>query len=255
MTAFAFSNFFFEVARGSVPGLSTLHKFGSNIDVDIGTEDIWEHGGTVGWPASALTMNVSSGDVNDTSAGTGARTLYIEGLDADLLEQSETISLNGQTIVTTANQYHRINRAYVATYGSGEENAGSIHIYTGTATAGHPDDETLTYATIAATQGQTHQAIYTVPSNKELYITHTSVTTDGAAKPLEGSLRVRENILGSESGWRDRHHFKTGDVFNKDYILPLYVPGSSDIKLTVTAEANNTFASGSFDGIEHVIPT
>ena len=101
-----------NVSSGALsPSYKQVYKFGQNAVVGNSMETIWQQGGLYSYPPSASTMTVSSSDVNDTSAGTGARTVLISGLNASYNEASETIILNGQTAVTTVNTYIRMNRA------------------------------------------------------------------------------------------------------------------------------------------------
>ena len=76
--------------------------------------------------ASAETQNIVSSNVNDTSAGTGARTVLVSGLDTNFDEISETVILNGTTPVLTTLSYLRVSDLQVMTSGTGLENAGDI---------------------------------------------------------------------------------------------------------------------------------
>jgi hypothetical protein len=59
--------------------------------------------GDLSYAAAALQMTVSSSSASDTSAGTGARTVLITGLNANYAVISESVTMNGQTAVTTTN--------------------------------------------------------------------------------------------------------------------------------------------------------
>jgi hypothetical protein len=82
-------------------------------------ETIWAEGGLYSYLTAATVLKVSSSSVNDTSAGTGARTVELSGLDADYNEISELVTLNGQTPVNTTKLFLRINRMVVRSAGSG----------------------------------------------------------------------------------------------------------------------------------------
>jgi len=74
-------------------------------------------------------LEVVSGSANDTAAGTGARTVKVEGVDASYVPFSETVTLNGTTPVALANtSVIAINRTTVLTAGSGLANAGNIDV-------------------------------------------------------------------------------------------------------------------------------
>jgi hypothetical protein len=159
-------NLFMEVSAGNVQGCSSITINGSNQAVGTSFETLWEEGGIHAFPTSASVMTVSSDDANDTSAGTGAQTVLIKGLDADYLEIQEVVTLNGTTAVNTANSYLRINDMITATAGTGGVNAGSIFIGTGTVTAGKPAN---VYGEIYIGDGIAHEGFYTVPANKAFY--------------------------------------------------------------------------------------
>jgi hypothetical protein len=155
------------LAAGKVPGYSVMHKYGRlpSPTNDV-WEDVWAEGGAYTWQPAAVTLGVSSASTADTSAGTGARTLEIQGLDADYVEQSEVVLLNGQTKVESANAYLRVFRAKALTAGAGEGNAGKIYIYdtADTPVGGVPPTATRIMATIVGGYGQTQMALYTIPA-------------------------------------------------------------------------------------------
>ena len=88
------------------------------------------------FPTAGATMTISSADANDTSAGTGARTVKVDFLDSTYAEFSETLTLNGQTAVSTSSSdCFRVNTMTVLTAGTGKVNAGKVYVGTGTVTS------------------------------------------------------------------------------------------------------------------------
>jgi hypothetical protein len=87
-------------------------------------------------------LDVTSSSTADAAAGTGARTVRIVGLDANYAYQTDVVTMNGQTIVTTASIWTDVWGADVITHGSGNTNAGDIYMVKtgtgGTYTAGVP---------------------------------------------------------------------------------------------------------------------
>lgn len=190
-------DFLRSVARGDVPGYELVTKFGRNPETDTATdpEDVWNMGGLyTGFPVSTSeTVNVVSDSVLDTSAGTGARTVVIVGLDASWNVQSETITMNGVVPVTSSGTYRRVNRAFVATAGSGAGNAGTITIR-------HTTTTTNVFGTIGLINGtalnQTLLALFTVPAGKTGWIMEYAANmaiASGAAGAATVSLRTRES--------------------------------------------------------------
>jgi hypothetical protein len=117
-----------QVSKGQIAGASSLYKFGYNPDINGTEETVWSQGGNVTWPTAAFTAFISSSSTADTSAGTGAQTVTVEGLDENYAAQSVTVSMNGQTQVQIgdASGWLRINRAFVATAGTGGTAAGTL---------------------------------------------------------------------------------------------------------------------------------
>ena len=72
-----------NIARGLVRGASVIHKFGRNPNVGGAPETIWEQGGVYTYLTVASTVYVSGADAQDSAAGTGARTVTVQGLDAN----------------------------------------------------------------------------------------------------------------------------------------------------------------------------
>lgn len=112
---------------GAVPGYTRVALLGHNPDIpSAGAEDVWEGGGDYPLLAGAAQLEIVSTSVNDTAAGTGTRTVLIQGLDVNWLPISETLTLNGTTPVVTVNTYRRINLLTTVTSGSGGVNAGDL---------------------------------------------------------------------------------------------------------------------------------
>lgn len=162
-----FEPFGLQVARGQIQGHSSVIVFGYNPDVDTTLETVWPDGGTVPHPTVASVLKISSSNANDTSAGTGARTVFIEGLDGSYNVVSETVTLNGQTAVNTTNSYLYVNSFYVVTAGSGGENEGNINAGTGTVTSGVP---AVLYDIIAAGFNNRTTGHYCVPAGYTGYM-------------------------------------------------------------------------------------
>jgi len=123
-----------EVALNRRQGWSLWNKFGHNLDVDTGGDEIVaSFGGTFSSMTSADTLDVVSTDANDDDGGTGLNSIVIYGLDENRDEQIEVLTLNGTTPVTTSNQWFGVNRVAAFLFGSGETNAGTINITATTA--------------------------------------------------------------------------------------------------------------------------
>lgn len=119
-------DFYIETLKGQKTGHSQVHLHGHNDNVDITWTDIWNKNARMVYLSSAETMNIVSNNVNDTSAGTGARTVKVIGLDNNFNDISETVTMNGTTNVLTTLSYRRVLDLDVLTVGSNLENLGQI---------------------------------------------------------------------------------------------------------------------------------
>lgn len=178
-----------EISQNLFTGVTPMYKFGRNSDVDSGNEDVWEGGGTyTGMPTTVgETVEVFSSDANDDDGDTGARTMTIFGLDANWEEQSETLTLNGTTAVTSTGTYVRVNRAVILTAGSSGSNEGTI-------TCRHTTTTANIFFIMQAGRNQTSVAAFTVPANKTLYISEVLLAltrANGSGGSGNVTLRVR----------------------------------------------------------------
>jgi hypothetical protein len=112
--------------RWSVTG-SVNTKFGYNATTNTTAETIWTQSNAYTWN-SAAQLELTSTDADDTdTTGAGARTVTIEGLDANYAEITETVDMNGQTAdagSTTTASFLRVNRMYVASESYVRSNSG-----------------------------------------------------------------------------------------------------------------------------------
>jgi hypothetical protein len=156
-----------QVSRGQITGHSTALVSGTLPTLGTTQATVWNPGGIYVYPSTAQVMVVASTSANDAAAGTGARTVVVQGLDANYNQIQETVTLNGQTGVNTTNSFLRVTHMYVATAGTGLAAAGTISVGTGTVTAGVP---AVVYLNYLKQSGAT-SAIWTVPAGYTAYIT------------------------------------------------------------------------------------
>ena len=223
---------------GKGPYMCAANKFAYNGAVGTTAEDIWTAGGVKSYLSSAETVDVVSSDANDTSDGTGARTVQIYGLDGNYEMLDETIILNGTTPVTSSNSYLRLYRAVVRSAGSGGVNAGDITVDASTSSS--------TCALVSTGDCQTLQSQYTVPANHYALIGHIEVTT-ARNEQLQLDLQVREE---DQVFAVKRRYSIYGAAANFTYEIPLVVPPKADIRVQGTNLGASTItASCAYDYI------
>ncbi len=216
--------------------------FGYNPDVDTARVTVWPYTGVIPLPAAALQLKVSSSSADDTANGTGARTVYVEGLDANHEEISEIVTLNGQTAVLTTQSFLHINNAYVATAGSGLSAAGDIYFGTGVVTAGVP---ATVYDLIKFDYNQRITGSYTVPAGFTAYVAQGLFS---AGQP-GGSAQVSGRLLTvGADGIRRTAAITTVNNGTADYAFeyPIRIPEKTTLEATAQASSNNNEASSMF---------
>jgi hypothetical protein len=231
-----------QVGRGQITGHRSVVVFGYNPDVDTTRVTVWPYTGIIPLPAVALQMKVSSSSANDTAAGTGARTVYVAGLDANHNEIEEIVTLNGQTAALTTQSFLHINNAYVATAGSGLSAAGDIYFGDGVLTAGVP---ATVYDTIKFDYNQRITGSYTIPAGYTAYLAQGlfSAGQPGGSAQVVGRLLT----IGTD-GIRRAAAITTVNNGVADYAFeyPLRVPEKTTIEATAQGSSNNNEASAMF---------
>lgn len=147
---------------GRVGGHSRIFA-GGHTPTPATNTDVWEGAGLYPFQASATKLEILSASANDAVAGTGARTVTLQGLDANFNAVSEVLTMNGVTPVQTQFSYLRVNDLRVTTAGSGGQNAGDVTLRVTGAGA--------TQGIMRALYGYAKTAIYTVPTGFTLLVT------------------------------------------------------------------------------------
>jgi hypothetical protein len=230
-----------QVARGQIAYHESVYKFGNNAVVADSTETIWQQGGLYSYLSAASVLKVSSSSANDTSAGTGARTVELFGLDGDYNEINELVTLNGQTAVNTTQSYLRINRMVVRSAGSGGSNAGIIYAGTGTVTTGVPAN---IYATINGDgSNQTLMALWTVPAGYTAYLMQYDVSNGTTSNtPAVCKLTLVARPHGEVFQSKDVKSLTTGMHIENTLVVPIKFTEKTDIEVrAVSSSASVTF--------------
>jgi len=233
-----------SAARGKIGKVTSWNKFGYNTNVGTSYEVIWENGnGYTGWLTAAGTVSVTSTSANDTSAGTHARKIVIEGLDASFNEVSETITLSGGTPSVGTQSFIRVFRAYVTEVGAYDNtNDGNIVIQIGGAIV----------AIIGAGFGQTEMALYTVPAGKTLYLMRLTAFQDGN-KDVLLKLKQRQNadvISAPFTGVRTMRviSMPAGGQGHMDTNGSVIFPAKTDIWIEAKASASGDGVTAMMNG-------
>ena len=230
---------FLGQSLGLNSSLQSVQKFGGNPGIaSATTEDIWDGSSTYGgFITVADNLRIKSGgNAADDTAGAGARTVVVIGLDENWTETTETIVTAGASASsTTTASFIRVYRAYVEDVGTyGAANTGNIVI---------EDTSANALAQINAGKGQTQMMIYTVPAGWQALIRRINAYVEGS-KPADVDFYQRRNaddVTAPFTAKRIFYNFPqlTGftNVNFSSYIGPF--PAKTDIW------ASGTAASGS----------
>jgi hypothetical protein len=238
----AYEPFELQVSRGQIQGHSAFCQFGINGAVGQTLETVWVGGGTYSFPTSATTTTISSSSGDDTAAGTGAQTVRVEGVDATYALVSETASMNGQTGVTLANEYLRVNRITVLTAGSGGTSGGSIYVGTGTVSTGVP---AVILNRTGASSNESESAFYTVPDGYSAYITRWTMSSANAGPTADIATRfvLRVRPYGGVFGYKAVYNLPGNGIYECEAAFPLPLPEKTDIEVMSLTTADSAYVS------------
>lgn len=235
-------DFGLNVARGGVAYHEIRHVFGYNPDVDSGSEEtVWTAGGLYAHVSAPSLMAVSSSSASDTSAGTGARTIYILGINGTGAEIAESVTLNGTSGVMTIHAYTAIQSITVTSVGSGGANAGDIYVGTGTITAGVPAN---VHGHVLTGENQSLMGHFTIPAGYTGYMVRGSISsgTQTGAAYVTGRLKLRMDgvvytaAIVTFSGGRAEFVFE----------YPIAFPAGSCVSASAVSTGNNEAVSSYF---------
>ena len=170
------ADFNYQVARGKVDGITLVNLYGYNSSVDGTFIPIWEANTAYTYPSNGgEQMLVYSSSASDTNV-----TVVINGLDANMELQTETLILtNGTTGVNTVNSYRRINQILI---GGSVNPVGNIYLA--------KTDKSVNYAIINIGVGRSQMSMYNVPSGYTFFLNRVVVAADGTSSGKTLDYRV-----------------------------------------------------------------
>ena len=219
------------VVSGRFPKLHGVQKFGYNPAVPSNAyETVWDGSSLYVYPDAADYVEIVCDDGTiDFSGGTGARSVTIEGLDANYDVATETITIGGSAGSTS---FIRVYRAVMKTANTGNANVGDITI-TVSSTA---------VAKIQAGYGQSLMCVYTVPRNYIAYLMQIDI---GSSKDLENEIRFITKEISNGNVWNTRAFITTrGGFIEKNYVIPIKIEEKTDIELIGKASATSSISGG-----------
>ena len=200
-------NYFYEVSTGRITGKSTVHKFGY---ASVGTtlQPVCSSG-VYQVPTTLQGLEIVSSSANDTNGGSGAQTVYVEGIGTGWAVVSETVTMNGLTAVALANQYFRIYRWYVVSSGTYASATAGSHVGTLTIRAAGAGATWSTLPISPFPVGQSLIAAYTVPTGKTARLLNSYLTVD-TAKTVDALFFYRpsaDDVSTPYNAMRLQHYY------------------------------------------------
>jgi hypothetical protein len=219
-----------QVAMGKVPGVTGLSISGYRLSSGTGFLPAWEDG-TYVYFSSAQVVRVWSASAADTNIS-----VRIDGLDADYVQQTETVVLtNGTTGVLTTKQFLRINSISLT---RAPNNVGLV-------SAGS-SDKSITLAYIGTTSnlsaGRSQMTVYTVPAGYTFYLTQSNWYINSSQPASYRSFTQRPDGLINVI-----LNFPILDQYNSLKVVARPYTEKTDIQWQASVQ-NNTAVGGQIEG-------
>lgn len=225
-------------------GTGHVNLIGYNPSVSTTASTIWSGGATSYVQLTTATaLEAISASANDTAAGTGARTIRVDGLDSTFTPFSETVTLNGTSAVALANtSVIAVNRTTVITAGSGGVNAGKIDIRAVSGAAVKSSIQALVessgrsadfvFTTPAAQYGLLKKIqVYARTNTGDIWVYLNTFTSTGV-KTVRAAAQHSLDVTG----------FSSGEIV-MDFGTGLNIPEKTLITLTVDVSAGTPLVS------------
>lgn len=163
--------YFLDVARGRIPGVSTSSILGFNPDVDTAAEEtVWDQGGIYTYLTADTELFISSSSASDTNVK-----ISIKGMTDDFLVKDAVVTFTSGQTQQSIGSYFRI---FSLTVIGGSAPVGDLYTAeTDTLTAGVPDTASKIKSKMRIGQNLTKNALFTVPANHTFYANRVIIHT------------------------------------------------------------------------------
>ena len=245
LNGFIMSPSMLDIARGIVPGHSSVNKFGVNTDIPDGSEEIvWSASHAYTWSTTADITHIVSDSAETIN-------IEVQGLDAnwDIVKQEK--ALTGTTAVALDTP---LIRAFRMRVNDSTTNAGTVQCGVGSTTSSFTAANLR--AEIEPGKGQTLMAIYTVPRGKTAYVTkyYASIVGDSgppARAPDYMVFRVYAIDRGNDYAVQIKHAVGAvligTSLVEHEFQPPPSIPEKTDIYITAEPDGDIASVGAGFD--------
>lgn len=214
-------NFYYNIATQNQKDPSDIHKFGrANVSTTYVPIAL---GNTYQTPqvGSETQLRIAAGDANDAPAGTGARKIYLEGLNASGELITDEIETNGISAGTASTEsFLRLFRFYVSesgTYATSSAGSHAADIVIENSAGG------TTWGTIDSSgfpRGQSEVAAYSVPLGYKAYIQNIFISVQDT-KTVSVLGFQRNGILKTSAPYDAMRSFvDLGTIQGEEFLTP-----------------------------------
>ena len=235
-------DYFLEVSRGDIDGVSHINKFGANVNITKNTEeDVWDGGGTYVFPTTADITHIHQ-DADQATLRGG--TIELQGLDANWDAIVQNVNLNATNTTTPVAIDTPMIRIFrmkvlenvVATSDIHADNVG----------------DTIHYAIMTAPHNQTLMAIYTVPRGKTAYLTnyYCTVVESTGKEPKSTRFKLWAADRANGYAFQLKHAIgipKAGSMVEHSFSPYGSVGEKTDIKISAYADSEAGDVASGFD--------
>ncbi len=245
-------DFLIEVAKGNISGHSLVQKFGRNPAVGTSFVPVSISGlYNTPQPAAATTLRVKAGNANDTAAGSGARSVTLQGLDETGTLVEETLATAGASASTaTSATYMRLFRVWVATSGTYATQSSGSHAADIVIENGAGGTDWLTISFTGFPRSQSEVAAYSVPLGKTVYLLDINITSD-SSRVFDYIFFKRENILDAAAPYQAMRIQTEGiglaGDFKREFRDPVKFDALTDIGIMAEVGASTGDISAEFN--------
>ena len=212
-------DYFIELALGNIPGQTGRGEVSmTGIATDAGYTAIWGGLADMVFPTANETWELVSLSPNDTLTGTGARTVLVNYLDFDYVEQTATVNLNGTTGVQVATDCYRPSSMVVISSGSSKFNQGLITLQV--AGGGNPR------GFISPTFSASEDTYISVPAGKTLLIVKVSPYL---GKDDSGNIKGLFEFFGTNTVVTTGTFPVYQNTYDIDFKVPFPAPEKTDL--------------------------
>lgn len=232
--------------RGLQPGHALWQALGYRINATTTStgEDIWPGTATsIPVPnAAGEALEVVSTSGNDTSAGTGVRTVSVHYLDADGTEADQVVTLNGTTpVALTDTTVRYVNDMHAVTVGSNKVAAGTINVR-------NVATPSLVYSTISAGGNKSLVPNRMVPAGKTLYVTRWHAG-ESNGKRVDVRIRSTDYDGALTSAFLFKDHVELAGTASGVLPVNFVSPALSIVKVTGWVAVTGADISCSWSGV------